>query len=172
MGSVNWGDIMIAGAAVTAAGIAAWTANYRLRKQLAHDRELRVQDELRSVMDAAVEAVADAAEEIGRLYPMGKGVQSGEIDQEAFERAVVSSESNVHNVRRQWQRLGLRFPRTHELPEALWVVANAFEAALDAFEEGIAPTDQQLEDSREKYRESGRLAANFSTLCGPHVAVY
>jgi hypothetical protein len=170
MESADWGDIVIAVAAVAAAAVAAVTANYRMRRQLEHDRDLRVRDELRGVIDNAAEALADAAEAMGEIFPLGKQAQSGS-NFEAFEAAVRTAEEKTHDIARHWQRLILRFGRTHEAPTALWAAREALLEALAQFEEGQVPTDEQIQLSRDLYRESASRTGTFTLICAPLVSV-
>jgi hypothetical protein len=56
----TWDGALLATAAVIAAGLAAWTANRRIDKQLTHDRKMRDLDEMRGVIDEANGVVTES----------------------------------------------------------------------------------------------------------------
>lgn len=56
----NAGSIVLAFAAISAAGLAAFVSIWNTRRQLAHDRELRHFDHIRDTIDAAFSMAADA----------------------------------------------------------------------------------------------------------------
>jgi hypothetical protein len=61
------GPVLIALAAIFAAGLAAWVARRNHAQQLAHDRELRDLSHARQSLAAAVESIADAVDSVTKL---------------------------------------------------------------------------------------------------------
>src|SRR4051812_12710015 len=61
----SWIEVLLAGAAVFAACVAAWTANHRMERQLTHDREMRDRDALRQMLDDALRVVGDGINLVG-----------------------------------------------------------------------------------------------------------
>lgn len=64
---VSIGSVLVALAAVFAAGLAAWIARKNHAEQLAHDRAIRDLGHARQSLSAAVETVADAVDSVTKL---------------------------------------------------------------------------------------------------------
>lgn len=64
---ISLGTLVLAVAAVFAAGLAAWVARKNVEDQLAHDREMGDLGHARQGLSAAVETVADAIDAVSKL---------------------------------------------------------------------------------------------------------
>jgi hypothetical protein len=83
--SSHIGSILVAIAAISAAGLAAHVAIRNQRQQLAHDRHLRNQDHLRDTIDAAVASASDAVLALSMFL---SNIQAVEIWRETSDEAL------------------------------------------------------------------------------------
>jgi hypothetical protein len=99
---LDLGQIIVALAAVLAALITVYTANQRHRRQLAHDRELRVEElvhdrdmrnreHIRNTVDASLEALTEATRALARLA----GLLSFVEEQRSEHEAVLTDEGSA-----------------------------------------------------------------------------
>ena len=68
------GTVFVAGAAVLAAVLAAAVTIWKMRRDLAHDRQMRDRDDARNTLYSALDAIDDAKERILRLKEATQGV--------------------------------------------------------------------------------------------------
>jgi hypothetical protein len=170
--AASWGDFVLAFTAITAAAIAAWTANRRMRHQLEHDRAMRVADELRAVIDDAETAIGEAAEAIGHVYEINGGQRVQSLPNATLDEAVSIAQQKTLSLGTHWQRLMLRFNRTHDIPGKYWETREAFWAALSPFgtAQGILD-DPGLDESKTAYHESASRNVAFVDACAEFVSV-
>jgi hypothetical protein len=172
MAPASWGDILLAVTAVAAAAIAAVTAVWRMRRELQHDREMKVADELRSVVDAAEVAISVTAEAIGDVYSIHEGVPVTSLPNATLAEAVAVARSKTAILGNHWQRLMLRFDREHEIPRRFWEVRDAFQEALKDFgPTGAHLSEEELKASHQAYRSSADKNVAFVDACATHVSV-
>lgn len=158
--------VLLAGAAVFAAAVAAWTANRRidkqlaaeakrLDKQLAHDRWMRELDELRQLVDDAAACGLAAARSVGAYRDEGREAlhdSSGRLPRlSGTEREAATKQ--VAAMRGFIERFEVRFGRGHEIPE----LYSAFEASLD---EAIDLIDAESPSRETLQSAAGALAAS------------
>jgi hypothetical protein len=119
--------VLTAGGAVAAAMITAWSARKRLAEQLAYEREARIRDERRQVLDEAVAIAVRFREELAirlrKLVGSAK-VPTGEREPLALDR------DDLIELRGVAARLRIRFGANSD-------VTNAFYAFYDAVKAGV-----------------------------------
>jgi hypothetical protein len=161
----TWDGVLIAGAAVIAASLAALTANLRMNRQLRHDRKMRELAELRSMLDAAVVAANEALQAIKRAK------RYAELDDDRLADVVAEGPDLCGEVSHQGGRLYLRFGRNDEITSAYTKVHQALLALFDVTN-GSAPWPQKTQEAVEEAEllAHQRLAA-FADHCRPYVRV-
>lgn len=112
VGGESWlshdlGSILLAVAAITAAGLAAWVATRNHRQQLEHDRSLRKEDHIRDTIDAAVASANDALLTINGFL---SNVQTTEVWRETTNQILGDStltdaeQSEANATNEKWRR--------------------------------------------------------------------
>jgi hypothetical protein len=180
--------VLIAGAAVIAAALAAWTANRRIDKQLdeesgrldrqlAHDRKMRDRDALRQMLDDALRAVGEGIEvleESARERSDGYGLE-GEVKLQ-WGKALDQATSELKSrARRNWvrvhaeaARLRLRFGTEHDIMKCyegmIMMLGGAGDAEFDS---------RKLRQlwAHERRVELDEAISEFVRVCRPYVGV-
>ena len=172
MEAADWGDVVIAGAAVIGAIVAASVAVWRMRRELAHDRKMRRAEALRDLLDQSVTGLAEVADVVGRLYPEAKEFSGRVFPNQTFEKDLDEARDKVLALGNDFQRLRLRFTNFPHVPNIYWEARDALEKALVPLGDGrVGPSTEYLLISRQWYVHSAKLTAQFSTAAAKYVAV-
>lgn len=165
----TWDGVIIAGAAVIAALLAAATAIIRQRQQLAHDHEMRDLEDLRSMLDDIGAATALATELVANACGQNllKGLFEGAIDRDLktgkdnLERRVVAA---LQGLNVQLQRLRFRFGDEDAVTLKYAEMCQQLNKAFQTKEGVESVYDEAFLKSAQMYRE-------FIDLCRPYVGV-
>ncbi|HEU4393328.1 MAG TPA: hypothetical protein VFR04_06805 [Solirubrobacterales bacterium] len=177
---------MLATAAVIAAGLAAWTANRRIDKQLTHDRKMRDLDEMRGVIDEANGAVTESISAILHLrsrtpvigYEQEKGetIEGFLADEEAVRirrEAAEDAHDKTFAVAPEHGRLRLRFGADHPVPQSYMANRDGLVTliqAVDVLPENWTEETSQIVEGH--LGRSGQLNAEFIERCRELVRVF
>ena len=186
--AASWDGVLIAGAAVVAAALAAWTANRRIDKQLdaessrldrqlAHDRKMRDRDALRQMLDDALKAIGEGIEvleESARERSDGYGLE-GEAKLQWGNALDEMTSELKSRARRNWvrvhgeaKRLRLRFGADHD-------VMKCYEGLVMMLgEAGDTEFDNRRFRrlwARERRVELDEVISEFVRICRPYVGV-
>lgn len=156
--SRNSGSILIAGAAVTAAGLAAYVASRNQLRQLAHDRFLRNRDYIRDTIDAAALLAADSRIAIDRLVAT---LQVIEEEREEHGSDAPPSPMKVIDPRewreREWSK---RYTESHREAASALLTMRETNARLEL----RLAVDNPVVSSYSALREALTAAANDATM--------
>ena len=150
--SENIGPLVVAGAAVFAASLAAWIADRNHKRQLVHDRDLQNQDHIREVLDAANVSATDAHESVNDyLYTTGgSGTSRGELFNDA--------QAKINAINNLTHRLRVRLGEDSEIAKKHEAIGNALQTAVDdevarrGGSHQAASTGASVEDEAEQIR--------------------
>lgn len=185
------GPILIAGAAIVGAALAAAVAIWRMRVQLAHDRKMRSQEHRRDSLDAAIETVDETFRAVtvmtGRVQqapglregPLAilqnpdssataKEEAEGEIDEihDACKEAIKQARERDIEMTVQVVRLNLRFGE-HEISNCYDALCDAFSRQVDVAESEVENplTDEQMRELTEAEDLATECFANLMVAC-------
>jgi hypothetical protein len=176
----TWDGVLLAGAAIFAAAVAAWTANYRMGKQLEHDRKMRDRDELRKALDEIAVSAGLAADQVNLARAatpvLGYDPKSEEPNALAQlddrKTSLQKAHQLVYSLASQGQRLHLRFRRDHPIPVAYWELRERIVELILLVDVGEELwTVEQSEKIDAKVTEVGRANIQFVGACRPEVLV-
>jgi hypothetical protein len=174
----SWNGVLLAGTAVFASAVAAWTANHRMERQLTHDREMRDRDALRQMLDDALRVIGDGinlvAESIEQRHK-GHGLEG---PAKANWLAALSADTSqlrqrstqiVLGAQGELERLRLRFGMGHEVVKCYAKIKEELTSALDG---EFARRRTAETTTGESMRTSlGEKTEEFIKLCRPYVGV-
>lgn len=185
MDAPTGGDLILAGAAVSAAALAAWTANRRMERQLAeeaerlgrqlaHDRRVREAEELRSVLDDASRSLAQAIEAVAasrahrELAPLMEGENAPDKEAWRRERETLWHDAMAKTVALvgEVQCLRLRFGDKHPVT-ATYVELRAI--LLSTVTRDRRP--KVVSDEDDAFSQVGPLNVQFVDACRPYVQI-
>jgi hypothetical protein len=184
--------MLIAGAAVMAARIAAATANKRQREQLAHDLIVRSMQHIRDAIDEAVEivyegskAVADFSISIPLWEVSRPALEAQLVDEEASPEAKkmakerlmselgeVTSEhggtlDQLSELLASSTRLKLRLGSNHEIPKLAESLRRAWAELTALLIKGqtASRTPEEITETEEKEHEADGIYSEFHLAC-------
>jgi hypothetical protein len=176
----TWNGVLLAGAAVFAAAVAAWTANRRidkqldaeakrLDKQLAHDRWMREVAELRGMVDEAARAGLGASNLVHVFRNQVRWIveDAGEPN-ELYASKLRTAQDAVAEMQGFVERFELRLGWNHEVPVAFGSWQLAMEEALECFETQPAQMSA-LRNGGERLRDSANRYLSFMEAARPYV---
>jgi hypothetical protein len=170
----TWDGVLIATAAVIAAGLAAWTANRRMGKQLAHDREMQDREALRLMLDDAIAVIGRGMDLIAEsrqkreydkaLKEIGKPRSP---DEQVADHEKLFSEGirNLVSMTNEAQRLRLRFGLEHPITKSY---VDLHKALARLFQREIEGSNTAEDDAS---TEMGSQISTFIELCRPYIGV-
>jgi Na+-transporting NADH:ubiquinone oxidoreductase subunit NqrF len=175
--SPTGGDILLAGTAISAAGLAAGTAIYRMRYQLAeeakrldrqleHDRHLREVDELLQTLDDAIAAANSVSDAI--MTCKACAIHSADRIEEELD----SQTDHFARLKREASRLVLRYGSDHKLVQLYLELLTSTVDAFGAIDEADLPLkESQLEVAEEKQQEVRVRLREFVDECQVQVGI-
>jgi hypothetical protein len=191
-GSDLTGQIVLAAAAVLGAILTVWEANRRLRQQLAHDRELRRDEETRGMLITVTENVIEAMKVVAAMDSksvavdaLRESIKEIESDGEDVDPEILKEEARqLEELERLTEEAGsltfgmfglsaslrLRLPEDDPAVLAYQAVDEALEAWYDALRPARDEylSKQQREAVDEKLHDAGRLYREFVGSCQRH----
>lgn len=191
------GPLFIALAAVAAALIAWRSADTRLAKQLAHDREIRRREHIRDALDSALEIVGETTRAYADFLTDVELTETRRLhlaidldDDEADTETIASLreqmiEANLE-LRSEWgstflrldelgaaiTRLKLRFGVSHEIPVAAEDLRKRWETVRDAFHWAIDSnrTKEQIDEANQANENAAMAYAILMAACSEWLA--
>jgi len=175
----TWDGILLAGAAIFAAAVAAWTANRRIDKQLSaeserlteqlkHDRLMREAEELRRIMDEAAQTGTKAGTSIHEFRQQVRHrVSSGSASAFYLPRLEEAKQS-VQSLQSFVERLELRLGKGHQVPDLMIEWQAELERALESFE-SEPPTKENLKEGSKYLSDSAQRYIEFMDAARPFV---
>jgi hypothetical protein len=188
----TWDGVLLAGAAVLAAGIAAATAIWRqrkqldaearrLREQLAHDRSMRELEETRTVLDDAMQAVSAAIEWTAsrkgnmslaqQIREEAPGVDQAGITFREAKQVVAESTALLTGLTSEGQRLRIRFGDAHELFKAYEKLVHKVNKTITLAGESVLTGEADEEVLREAGKKAGAEIKVFVGICLKYTAL-
>jgi hypothetical protein len=169
--------ILIAGAAILAAGIAAAVAVWRMRTELAHDRAMRNRDNSRATLDEAMETANQALQSVticeGSIEVLQDAMKdagrTGEVPELRGECQVEFNKANDSISQLALQGIRLRFRLEDEvLPDAYQQVVDDYRGHRNLLRPGIysALSDEQREAITEADEKCTSSMAALMSACG------
>lgn len=180
----TWDGVLLAVAAVLAAGIAAITAilrqrqqlnaeSERLHRQLAHDRQLREEEETRSVLDDALRAAGlaiDTTSEFLSNSLLNRAREEAGLEPQPLDAGEIVGKARIVLVGlgAQGQRLRLRFGEEHELfasyQDLLFTMQAVVAAQVEAMtgEQGSEMATETAQEAGDRLREFGEVSRKYA----------
>lgn len=174
----SWNGVLLAGAAVFAAGVAAWTANHRMEWQLTHDREMRDRDALRQMLDDALRVVGDGINLVGESLEQRHEGQGLEGPGRARWLATLNDDTPklrqrsmqvVLRAQGELERLRLRFGMGHEVVKCYGKLKDELASAFDG--EFARRRNAETTSGESMKTSLGAKTGEFIRLCRPYVGV-
>jgi hypothetical protein len=175
----TWDAVILSCAAVAAAGIAAWTANSRidkqlaaeserLDKQLAHDRYVREAEELRRLIDEAAAAGLAAGNAINPFRNQLRWIlDEGELN-DMYYAKLRAARNGIAGLQGFTERFDLRLGKGNEVSAACsdWQLGQ--EQAMTVLEEHPLTTET-LRKGGELFRNGKAQYLSFMESAAPYV---
>lgn len=167
--------LLLATAAIAAAGLAAFVAIRNQRQQLNHDRFLRSQDHIRDTIDAVLVSANEARNIMERLTAavetMEETRDEGEDIPPRFfeeaERVRTSSLTNLQGMRAAQIRLETRLGESHPIATSHWDTVMAYGEIFTESQKGLVENrDPAVREKDEDREESARARfVDFQDAC-------
>jgi hypothetical protein len=157
--------------------LTAFTTNKRLDKQLAHDREIKDVEELRSLLDDAATSIAEAMENGADLLAIA--IVQKETAVVEFQLARSKCAKNRDQILHMEERIGLRLGRDHAVTGAYEQVSRAVSVLLHAHfdhfplskaeTEAARHTGDQITEAKDRFIEAGRQYVGSQIRLGSQI---
>ena len=186
----TWDGVLLAGAAVFAAAVAAWTANHRIDKQLtaeskrldrqleaesrrldrqlAHDRWVREAEELRRMIDEAAQTGTKAGTAIHEFRQQVRHYERDGSPSVFYLPRLEEAKHAVQSLQAFVERFELRLGKRHAVPEAMISWQVELEKALEILE-SQPPTTEGFKEGGKRLSDSAGRYVNFMDTARPFV---
>lgn len=170
------GTVFVAGAAVIAAILAATVTIWKMRRDLAHDREMRDREDARNLLYASLDAVdetlisvrrfADSVEDIEATLKNGMPDETTNAKRQLFDEAQTELETNLRQLNAMIIRLAVRFS-DKRFGRALDLLRDDGRAVQGKLEAGRTRrlTAEEWVELRGSLRQLAKGGAVFGALC-------
>jgi hypothetical protein len=176
----TWDAVVLSCAAVAAAGLAAWTANSRidkqltaeskrLDKQLVHDRYVREAEELRRLIDEAAAAGLAAGNAMHTFRNQLRWIvfNDGAVN-EMYAAKLRAAQDGLNGMQGFTERFDLRLGKGSEVTATFSAWQYGQEQALGVFEES-PPTEESLKKGSALFGKGTGQYLAFMESAAPYV---